>query len=100
MNRLARAVAYNTNLGHEYSLCGSIKDSSWTKLIPVVKGKSHVEVQTTCIPMGFMNRLCYLLNGPHAALFYRIIDILIDGYGCVKSDNVLFEFDQSGTLKK
>lgn len=93
IERLDRAVTYNQK-GNNVST-NSLK--LLRRRLPLVKSRSNVSIQSTELSQVFLDRLKLILDGPHAVLFYKVIDIMIDGYGTINNEFAYFSFDLSAS---
>ena len=91
MNRLQVAMKYNVKENKSLLAQGRRK-------VPVVQIRRDESVQTGFLPTTTFSRFQQLIQGPSAAILYRILDILNDGYGSIDTTNLYFSIDNSKTL--
>ena len=85
--KLRQAVDYNVKMGEN----GFFKQPKRIEeKIPVLKSKQGCIQGSAGTALQFLERICDLMNGPHASAFLRIIDILILGYGSLETDTIFF----------
>ena len=60
--------------------------------------QTRQSVQSGFLPPATFSRFQQLIRGPSTATFYRILDILNDGYGSIDTTNLCFSIGNSKTL--
>ena len=98
IEKLNRAVSYNKNPDNRSQFFGNTKRIR--KRIPIVRNRNEKSAQTSELSPVFLSRLNLILDGHHAAFFYRIVDFSLSGFGSINNDFLAFHFDSSVIAKK
>ena len=99
IEKLNRAVSYNKNPDNRSPFFRNTKRIR--KRVPIVRKRNEKSAQTSELSPVFLSRLNLILDGHHAASFYRIVDIFISGFGTINNEFLAFHFDSSClTIKK
>ena len=91
MKRLQVAKQYNVKENKTLLAQGRRK-------VPLVQIRLDKGVQTGFLPAATLSRFQQLIQGPPAAILYRIWDIPNGGYGYIDTTNLYFLIDNSKTL--
>lgn len=80
---MQKAITLNSNL-KLHSLCSNIK-----KRLPHIcfSQKQTVATQTDAITNVTIDRIIHIIDGPFAADFFKIIDVILTGFGSLNNDS-------------
>ena len=97
MEKLNRAVSYNKNPDNRSPFFRNMKRIR--KRVPVVTRNEESALTSELSPV-FLSRLNLIIDGHHAASFYRIVDFFISGFRTINNEFLAFHFDSSCLTKK
>ena len=97
IEKLNRAVSHTENPHNKSPFFRNTKRIR--KRVPVVRNRNERSSQISNLSPIFLNRLNLILDGHHAALFYRIVDFFISGFDTINNEFLAFHFDSSSIEK-
>ena len=93
IEKLNRAVTCNRHLDNQSPIFQCTQRIR--KWVPIVRNRNERSAQTSDLSTVFLSRLNLILVVQHAALFYRIVDVFISGFGTINIEMLSFHFDSS-----